>query len=52
MFFGSAVFLFVYLPIALLIFWVSPRTWRMPVLFILSLTFYAWGDPVFLPLLA
>jgi alginate O-acetyltransferase complex protein AlgI len=51
-FFGSAVFLFCFLPIALLIFWLAPRRWRMPVLFILSLTFYAWGDPLFLPLLA
>lgn len=51
MLFSSFEFLFLFLPIFLLIYFVVPCAWRNAVLFGFSLIFYGFGEPVFLPLL-
>lgn len=48
MVFSSLIFLFVFLPITLLIYYISPRPIRNLVLFIVSLIFYAWGEPIYI----
>ena len=47
MLFSSLNFLFVFLPITLLLYFVAPRGARNFILFIVSLIFYAWGEPVY-----
>src|SRR5919202_1275618 len=52
MLFSSAIFLFLYLPSFLLIYYLLPKQWHNTFLFIASLFFYAWGEgPVVLVLL-
>ena len=46
MLFSSNVFLFVYLPALLLLYYISPRNLRNPLLLVFSLFFYGWGEPV------
>ena len=48
MLFSSNVFLFAFLPVVLLLYYVSPRRLRNPVLLLWSLVFYGWGEPVYL----
>ena len=45
MVFSSLVFLFRFLPIALVIYFLTPRFLKNGVLFVISLIFYAWGEP-------
>ncbi len=52
MVFSSVAFLFVFLPIVLLGYYVLPRRWRFPFLLVCSLIFYAWGEPVYVLLMA
>ena len=50
MVFSSTIFLFVFLPLVLAIYyqpWLSSRTFRNRFLLVASLLFYAWGEPVF-----
>ncbi len=47
MLFGSAVFLFLFLPVVLLLHRLSPRAVRNGLLLVASLLFYAWGEPRF-----
>jgi len=49
--FSSNVFLFFYLPIVLLLYYITPRKLRNLVLFVVSLVFYAWGEPVYVLLM-
>ncbi len=52
MLFSSAIFLFLYLPLFLLLYYLTPRKWQNALLFFASLVFYAWGEgPVVLVLL-
>lgn len=51
MLFSSNVFLFAYLPIVLLVYYLCPRVLRNPVLLLVSLVFYGWGEPVYLLLM-
>ncbi len=51
MVFSSLEFIFLFLPIAVFCYFALPRTWRNPTLLLLSLVFYAWGEPRFLPLM-
>lgn len=52
MVFSSAIFLFVFLPISLLLYFVTPfRSVRNVVLLLVSLVFYAWGEPVYIALM-
>ena len=48
MLFSSNVFLFVFLPCILAIYYLAPRRLRTPVLLVFSLFFYGWGEPVYL----
>jgi alginate O-acetyltransferase complex protein AlgI len=51
MVFSSILFLFRFLPIALLLYFAAPGKWKNLVLFVLSLFFYAWGEPVYVGLM-
>ncbi len=48
MLFSSNVFLFAFLPVVLLLYYISPRRLRNPILLLWSLVFYGWGEPVYL----
>lgn len=45
MLFSSNVFLFLYLPMVLALYYLSPRKLRNLTLFLVSLVFYGWGEP-------
>lgn len=47
MLFSSTVFLFYFLPVVLLLYFVSPRWLKNTILLVSSLFFYAWGEPRF-----
>lgn len=51
MIFSSLLFLFRFLPAVLLTYYIAPRSWRNLVLFLFSLVFYAWGEPVYIVLM-
>ena len=48
MVFSSAVFLFIFLPIVLTVYYIIPRKFKNLVLLIASLVFYAWGEPIYI----
>lgn len=48
MMFDSIVFLFIFFPVSLLIYYLTPGRFKNVVLVFLSLIFYAWGEPVHL----
>ena len=48
MVFSSLVFIFVFLPITLFIYYLSPKKLKNLVLLISSLIFYAWGEPIYI----
>ena len=45
MVFSSLVFLFAYLPLTMVIYFITPRKWRNLFLFFINLLFYGWGEP-------
>ncbi len=52
MVFSSLLFLFVFLPLNLFIYYIiKPREWKNGVLIVSSLVFYAWGEPLWVTLL-
>ena len=50
MVFSSLTFLFLFLPAVLLVYFAVPRQAKNTVLFLFSLIFYAWGEPVYVGL--
>ena len=48
MVFSSLTFLFLYLPLTLLVYFLSPLRWRNFILLAVSLLFYGWGEPVYI----
>ena len=48
MVFSSAVFLLIFLPVVLLVYYAVPDRVRNPVLLVSSLLFYGWGEPVYI----
>jgi alginate O-acetyltransferase complex protein AlgI len=50
MVFSSTVFLFLFLPLVLALYFLFPRVARNGVLLVASLVYYAWGESTFLPL--
>ena len=48
MVFSTPYFLFLYLPIVLLLYYISPLKWRNFVLLVVNLVFYGWGEPVYI----
>lgn len=51
MVFSSLVFLFVYLPFVLLVYYICPIKWRNILLLLVNLIFYGWGEPIYLLLM-
>jgi len=51
MVFSSIFFLFYFLPIVLLIYYAVPRRFKNAVLFITSLIFYGWGEPIYITIM-
>jgi len=51
MVFSSLLFLFLFLPLTLLLYACSPRKLKNLILFLMSLVFYAWGEPVYVALM-
>lgn len=48
MLFPSTVFLFLFLPIVLALYFISPKKLQNVILLIASLFFYAWGEPIYI----
>lgn len=51
MVFSSLLFLFRFLPIVLLLYFIAPGKLKNLVLFLMSLIFYAWGEPIYVVLM-
>ncbi len=51
MVFSSLLFLFIYLPLVLAIYYIVPLRWRNLWLFVANLVFYGWGEPVYILLM-
>jgi alginate O-acetyltransferase complex protein AlgI len=51
MVFSSLNFLFIFLPAVILLYFISPRKLRNLILFVSSLVFYAWGEPIYVVLM-
>ena len=51
MVFSSLTFLFVFFPLFLLAYFASPNKLKNFILFIFSLVFYAWGEPIYIVLM-
>lgn len=51
MVFSSLVFLFAFLPLTLVFYFIVPRNFRNFILLIVSLIFYAWGEPIYILLM-
>ncbi|MGN1451313.1 MAG: MBOAT family O-acyltransferase [Eubacteriales bacterium] len=51
MVFSSLTFLLVFLPCVLLVYFLVPEKWKNAVLFLFSLIFYAWGEPIYVGLM-
>jgi alginate O-acetyltransferase complex protein AlgI len=49
--FSSLTFLFAFFPITLLLYFGVPKAFRNVVLMIMSLIFYAWGEPVYIAIM-
>lgn len=51
MVFSSLIFMFLYLPAVLLIYYITPHKFRNAMLLVVNLVFYGWGEPVFILLM-
>ena len=51
MVFSSLVFMFIYLPVVLAVYYLVPVKWRNLWLFVVNLVFYGWGEPVYILLM-
>ena len=51
MVFSSLEFLFLFLPLVLLVYFLMPDRGKNTVLFLFSLLFYAWGEPIYILLM-
>ena len=51
MVFSSLLFLFRFLPVVLLLYFTVPRRAKNLILLLVSLVFYAWGEPVYVLLM-
>ena len=50
--FNTIIFLFTFLPISMILYYVVPKRFRNIPMVLLSLVFYAWGNPTYLILMA
>ena len=51
MVFSSLIFIFIFLPLVLVSYYISPRRLRNTVILLASLLFYAWGEPTYIILI-
>lgn len=51
MVFSSLLFMFRFLPIVLILYFLAPKKLKNGILFLASLVFYAWGEPVYVLLM-
>lgn len=51
MVFSSIIFMFLYLPVVLGLYYITPRKYRNLLLFVVNLIFYGWGEPTFILLM-
>lgn len=51
MIFSSVFFLFVFFPIALLLYFIVPWKLKNFVLLLISLVYFAWGEPIYIVLM-
>lgn len=51
MVFSSIVFLYLYLPITLIVYFITPARFRNIWLFLVNLIFYGWGEPIYIGLM-
>lgn len=51
MVFSSLIFIFVFLPVSLLLYYLVPYRFKNSVLLVLSMCFYAWGEPKYIILM-
>lgn len=51
MVFSSLLFLFYFLPLVLGLYYLVPRPFKNLILFVMSLVFYAWGEPIYIVLM-
>ncbi len=51
MVFSSLLFLYYFLPLTLLVYFISHTKWKNIILLVVSLIFYAWGEPVYVCLI-
>ncbi len=51
MVFSSILFMFIYLPVVLAVYYLTPMKWRNWWLFLVNLVFYGWGEPVYIVLM-
>ena len=51
MVFSSIIFMFTFLPISLLLYYIIPKSMKNLSLLLISLIFYAWGEPVYVILM-
>ena len=48
MYFSSLLFLFIFLPAVLAVYYILPKRFRNAFLLLANLVFYGWGEPVFI----
>ena len=48
MIFSSILFIFLFLPITLILYYITPQKFKNLILFLISLVFYAWGEPIYI----
>ncbi len=51
MVFSSILFMFIYLPVVLAVYYIVPMKWRNLWLFIVNFIFYGWGEPFYIILM-
>ena len=51
MVFSSIVFLYLYLPITLIVYFITPARYRNIWLFLVNIVFYGWGEPIYILLM-
>ena len=51
MLFSSLVFLFYFLPLTMIVYWILPKSLKNPFCLLISLFFYAWGEPSYVILM-
>lgn len=51
MVFSSLIFLFIFLPLVVLCYYLVPKNMKNLILFLFSLFFYGWGEPIYISLM-